>query len=72
METQIIMADPNANKNYVERYISLASLTDNEDLRNDALYRAGTQMEVLPCDGNNDLTPQQQQTVFEAAKELLA
>lgn len=59
------------DRNYVQRYINQANSTDNKDLKNDALYRAGTQMEVIPCDGNSNLTPQQQQTVLNAAEELL-
>jgi hypothetical protein len=59
------------NKAYVQRYITQAESTDNEDLKNDALYRAGTQMEIIPCNGNNNLTPEQQQTVLDAANELL-
>jgi hypothetical protein len=59
------------NKAYVQRYITQAESTDNEDLKNDALYRAGTQMEVIPCTGDSKLTPEQQQTVIGAANELL-
>ncbi|MEH2404145.1 hypothetical protein [Nostoc sp.] len=40
-------------------------------MKNNALYRAGTQMEVIDCDGNDKLTPQQQQTVLDAAHKLL-
>ena len=59
------------NKSYVEKYIAQANSTDNEDLKNNCLYRAGTQMEVIPCDGNANLTPTQQQTVLDAADKLL-
>jgi len=59
------------NKVYVSRYISQAKATDNEDLKNNALYRAGTQMEVIECNGNDRLTSEQQQTVLDAAKKLL-
>jgi hypothetical protein len=65
-----IMAE-DINKAYVQRYVEQAQSTDNEDLKLDALYRAGTQMEVINCDGNSNLTPEQQQTVLDAAKELL-
>ena len=64
--------DPSANKNYVEHYITVFSASDNNAIKNDALYRAGTQMEVIPCNGNANLTPEQQNTVLEAAKELLS
>lgn len=59
------------NKAYVEKYIHQAQSTDNEDLKNNALYRAGTHMEVIPCTGNDHLTPEQQQIVLDAAAELL-
>ena len=59
------------NKSYVQRYVDQAKSTDNEDLQNNALYRAGTQMEVIPCDGNDRLTSEQRQTVLDAADKLL-
>ncbi|WP_335167387.1 hypothetical protein [Nostoc sp.] len=59
------------NKSYVQRYVDKAKSTDNEDLQNNALYRAGTQMEVIPCDGNDKLTPEQRQKVLDAADKLL-
>lgn len=59
------------NKSYVERYLRQARSTDNEDLQNNALYRAGTQMEVIECNGDNKLTSEQRQTVLDAADKLL-
>lgn len=59
------------NKSYVQRYITQAETTDNDAIKNNALYRAGTQMEVIPCDGNDNLTPEQQKNVIDAAKNLL-
>ena len=59
------------NKNYVKRYVDAANSTDNEDIKNNCLYRAGTQMEVIPCDGNDKLTPDQQEVVLTAANKLL-
>ncbi|MEI1375964.1 hypothetical protein PQG02_06840 [Nostoc sp. UHCC 0926] len=59
------------NKSYVKRYVDQARSTDDENLKNNALYRAGTQMEVIPCNGDSKLTPQQQQTVLDAADKLL-
>lgn len=56
---------------YVQKYVTQAEVTDNEAIRNDALYRAGTQMEVIECNGDSNLTPEQQQTVIEAALKLL-
>ncbi|MEH2123725.1 hypothetical protein [Nostoc sp.] len=59
------------NKSYVQRYVKQATTTDDENLQNNALYRAGTQMEVIPCDGNDKLTAEQRQTVLDAADKLL-
>ncbi|MBN3907672.1 MAG: hypothetical protein HWQ35_14260 [Nostoc sp. NMS1] len=59
------------NKSYVKRYVEQANSTDNEAVKNNCLYRAGTQMEVIDCDGNDKLTPEQQQTVLDAANKLL-
>ena len=59
------------NKSYVKRYVHQARSTDNENLKNNALYRAGTQMEIIPCDGNDKLTPEQRQAVLDAADKLL-
>jgi|GEM_PF-4723156 len=36
----------NIDKDYVQRQVDRANSTDNESVKNDALYRAGTQMEV--------------------------
>ena len=59
------------NKAYVRRYINQAKSTNREDLRVDALYRAGTHMEVIECSADGNLTPKQQQTVLDAAEKLL-
>lgn len=59
------------NKGYVKRYVDRANATGNEAEKNNCLYRAGTQMEVIECNGNDQLTPEQQQTVLDAAKKLL-
>ncbi|MEH2050075.1 hypothetical protein [Nostoc sp.] len=59
------------NKSYVQRYVDRAKATDSQAEKNNCLYRAGTQMEVIDCDGNDNLTPAQQQTVLDAAQKLL-
>ncbi|MEH2384161.1 MAG: hypothetical protein V7K27_35630 [Nostoc sp.] len=59
------------NKSYVQHYIAKASSTDNQDLKNNYLYRAGTEMEVIESDGNDQLSLEQQQTVLDAASSLL-
>ncbi len=59
------------NKSYVQRQVSRANTTKSEAERKNCLYRAGTQMEVIPCSGNDNLTPEQQQKVLDAANRLL-
>lgn len=59
------------NKAYVEKYISLARSTDSELIKNDALYRAGTQMEIINCNGDTDLAPEQQHLIFDEARRVL-
>ncbi|MEH2456556.1 hypothetical protein [Nostoc sp.] len=59
------------NKSYVQRYVSQARSTDDEDLQDNALYRVGTQMEIIPCNGNDKLTPQQRQKILSAADKFL-
>ncbi|MHC5768936.1 MAG: hypothetical protein ACYTXI_25600 [Nostoc sp.] len=59
------------NKSYVQRYVDRAKATQSEAEKNNCLYRAGTQMEVIDCNGNDKLTSEQQQTVLDAASKLL-
>ncbi|YAG04086.1 hypothetical protein NSTC731_00280 [Nostoc sp. DSM 114167] len=59
------------NKSYVQRYVNQARSTDDEKLQNNALYRVGTHMEVIDCDGNDDLTAEQRKSVLDAADKLL-
>ncbi|WP_375471003.1 hypothetical protein [uncultured Nostoc sp.] len=59
------------NKGYVKRYVDVAKSTNDENLKNNALYRAGTQMEIIPCTGDDKLSPKQQQEVLDAAEQLL-
>lgn len=59
------------NKIYIQKYLTQAEATNNPAIRNDSLYRVGTHLEVIPCNGNTNLTPNQQQTVLEAAKQAL-
>lgn len=65
------MAEEFINKNYITKYLERAKATTNEDEKKDALYRVGTHLEVVPCTGNTDLSPLQQQRVIEAAKQAL-
>lgn len=62
---------PDISKSYVSRYIARAKTTNSEAERKNCLYRVGTHIEVIPCDGDDDLTTEQQQTVLDAADNLL-
>lgn len=62
--------DKDCNKDYVFRHIKAAESAEDETARNNHLYRAGTQMEVIPADGNHNLTTEQQQEIISAAREL--
>ena len=59
------------NKAYVQKYLDKALITDNQELKKDYLYRIGTHIEVIPCNGNSDLTPRQQNRIFYEATKLL-
>lgn len=59
------------DKDYVEKYLQKAETTDSEAVKNDCLYRVGTQMEVIPCDGDINLSKEQQQAIVNTAKVLL-
>lgn len=71
MPEDINKAYVDINKAYVAKYINQAQAANNQEERNNALYRAGTQMEVIPCNGNDHLTSEQQQTVLAAAEQIL-
>jgi hypothetical protein len=59
------------NRAYVAHYVEKAQSTENEQIKKDALYRVGTHIEVLECDGNASLTPEQQHQILQAAQEVL-
>jgi hypothetical protein len=59
------------NKAYIQRYVAQAQTTDSQALKNDALYRVGTYIDVIECSSDGNLTPEQQQTVLNAAARLL-
>ena len=65
------MTDPTANKDYISKQIEIAKNTDSEAIKNDALYRAGTQMEAIECDGNSNLSDEQQENILGAALRFL-
>ena len=51
---------------YVERQMRLYQQSQTEEQQDDHLYRAGTDMGVIPCDGNSQLTPEKRQAVLDA------
>jgi hypothetical protein len=55
---------------YTEKQLQNYDRAASEAAKDDALYRLGTYLEVLPCDGNNKLTDEQRQTVIDAAAEV--
>ncbi|QMS87324.1 hypothetical protein HUN01_06900 [Nostoc edaphicum CCNP1411] len=59
------------NKSYVQRYVDKARSTESEGEKNNCLYRAGTHMEVIDCNGDDNLTSEQRQAVLDAADKLL-
>jgi hypothetical protein len=53
---------------YAEKQLQNYENAKCEAAKDDALYRLGTHLEVLPCDGNANLNPEQRDTVLDAAK----
>jgi hypothetical protein len=53
---------------YAEKQLQHYENAKSEDAKDDALYRLGTHLEVLPCNGNANLTPEQRDTVLDTAK----
>jgi hypothetical protein len=52
---------------YIEKQLQHYENAKSETAKDDALYRLGTHLEVLPCDGNATLTDEQRDTVLDAA-----
>jgi hypothetical protein len=65
------MAEEFINTAYIRKYLERAESATSDEQRKDALYRVGTHLEVIPCTGNTDLSPLQQQRVIEAATQAL-
>ncbi len=59
------------DKNYVSKYLDKAESTDNENIKNDCLYRVGTQLEIIKCDGNTNLSHAEQEAIITTAKVVL-
>lgn len=65
------MTEEFINKAYVDKYLQRAESATSEEQKKDALYRIGTHLEVIPCTGNTELSPLQQQRVIQAATQAL-
>lgn len=53
---------------YVEKQLRFYSKATTEAAKDDALYRLGTHLEVIPCDANANLTPEKREIVLDAVK----
>jgi hypothetical protein len=53
---------------YIERQKQFYKQADSQAAKDNALYRLGTYLEVLPCNGNADLNETQRQIVLDALK----
>lgn len=54
---------------YTEKQLHNYETAPNQAAKDDALYRLGTHLEVLEeCNGETNLTPEQRQTVLNAAR----
>lgn len=54
---------------YKEKQLDHYEKAELEAAQNDALYRLGTYLEIIPCDGNTNLTPEAKQTILDVAKK---
>lgn len=54
---------------YAQKQLQNYENAKSEAAKDDALYRLGTHLEVLECDGNAKLTEEQRETVLDAAKK---
>ncbi|MCV3215108.1 hypothetical protein OGM63_16575 [Plectonema radiosum NIES-515] len=54
--------------NYIERQLKFYEAATTEEAQDNALYRIGTYLEVSPCDGKANFTPEQREIILDAAK----
>jgi hypothetical protein len=54
---------------YVERQLNFYESATSTEAENDALYRLGTHLEVIPCNGNADITSEQREIILDAAQK---
>jgi hypothetical protein len=60
-----------SNERYAARYLEQAESTDSEAIRKDCLYRVGTSLEIIPSNGDADLSAEEQQRISLIAKDFL-
>lgn len=54
---------------YIEKQLNQYNQYDSQEIKDDALYRLGTYLEVIEVDSDK-LTPEQRQTVLDAVEEV--
>lgn len=54
---------------YVERQLLAYESSESEEAKDNALYRLGTYLEVIPCDGNANLDDEKRSTVLDAVQK---
>lgn len=54
---------------YVERQVKAYESSNSEEAKDNALYRLGTYLEVIPCDGNANLDEEKRSTVLDAVQK---
>lgn len=54
---------------YIEKQLNQYNQYDSQEIKDDALYRLGTYLEVIEVDSAK-LTPEQRQTVINAVEEV--
>ena len=53
---------------YVEKQLEFYEKANSQEGKDNALYRLGTHLEVIPCDANANLTPEKREIVLNAVK----
>ncbi|MBW4598719.1 MAG: hypothetical protein KME29_03795 [Calothrix sp. FI2-JRJ7] len=53
---------------YTEKQLQIHDSNDSQAVKDDALYRLGTHLEVIPC-GEDKLTNEQRETILNTARD---
>jgi hypothetical protein len=54
---------------YIEKQVDFYNNSQSEEAKDNALYRLGTYLEVIECDGNATLTDEKRSTVLDAVQK---